>query len=82
MSGLEIVAGIAGIVSAFVTVSRAVRSIHQNRQKKKIEIARNASHAESQLLTTLDDGPKQIKGEYARDLARIGPAFEQGDGIN
>jgi hypothetical protein len=80
MSGLEIAAGIAGIASAFVTITRAIRSTHKSRKEKKLALQANATAAENRLLTTLDSGPPQINNEYDRDLARIGPAFAQGDG--
>jgi hypothetical protein len=80
MSGLEIAAGIAGIISAIVTVSKAVKENRRRRKAKKLSIFARAQNAEAQLLTTLDDGPPRINTEYNRDLARIGPEFNRGDG--
>ena len=71
MSGLEIAAGIAGIVSAFVTVGRAVKSFRDNRKKKKKKLQEEAESAESRLLNTVDNGPPRINGEYSRDVARV-----------
>lgn len=80
MLGLEIAAGIAGIASAFVAITRAVRNIQQNRKEKKRALLYNAGYAETNFLTTLDDGPTKINNEYDRALARIGPRFARGDG--
>jgi len=83
MSGLEIAAGVAGIISAFVTVGRAVRSLQEKRKQKKLALLQlnaNTDNAESRLITTLNDGQSDVKNEYDSDLRRIGPAFDRGDG--
>ena len=80
MPGLEIAAGIAAIVSAFVTVGRAVRAFQKYRKQKKQRLQSNAESAENRLLSTIDNGPPRISHEYNHDLTRIGQAFAQGDG--
>jgi hypothetical protein len=81
MSGLEIVACIAGLVSAFVAVGEAIRAFKRERKEKKLAIQLAAENAEMQLIKTLDEGPPRIQDEYERDLLRIGAAFQSGDGI-
>jgi hypothetical protein len=81
MSGLEIAAAVAGIVSAFISVDDAIRKFRQRRKEKKQSLLSTAQKAENTLLTTLHNGPTSINNEYNRDLARIGPAFANGDGM-
>jgi hypothetical protein len=80
MSGLEIAAGIAGIISAFVTVGRAIRAYQKSREKKKLALLAAAKTAETRLINAVDTGPQRIKHEYDGSLTRIGPAFAKGDG--
>lgn len=80
MSGLEIAAGIAGIVSGFITVGRAVKAFQKSRKKKKQWLHSNAEKAENRLVSTIDDGPSRINHEYNHDIRRIGQGFAQGDG--
>ena len=79
MSGLEVAATIAAIISAFVAVGSAVNDFRTRRKKKKQNLQLGASKAETQLLTTVDAGPPHINAEYNHGVARIGSAFEQGD---
>lgn len=80
MSGLEIAAGIAGIISGFITVGRAVKAFQKSRKKKKQWLQSNAESAENRLICTIDNGPSRVNHEYNHDLQRIGKAFAQGDG--
>jgi len=77
MSGLEIVATIAGIVSAITAVGGAIK---QARSKRKSALKSATQKLETQLITTLNNGPPRINGEYNSDVARIGPSFSRGDG--
>ena len=77
MSGLEIVAVVAGIVSAITAVGGAIKKA---RRERKAALQAATQNLETQLITTLDNGPPRINGEYSNDVARIGSAFSRGDG--
>jgi hypothetical protein len=80
MSGLEVVAGVAGIVSAVVSVFNLVKKAAASRKAKKLAIQANVQTAESQLVTTLQGSPNQIYEELHKNLGRAGAAFGRGDG--
>jgi hypothetical protein len=80
MSGLEVVVGVAGIVSAAVAVFNLVKKAAASRKAKKLAIQPNVQTAENQLVTTLQGSPNQIYEELHKDLARAGAVFARGDG--
>ena len=80
MSGLEVVVGVAGIVSAVVGVFNLIKTAAASRRAKKLAIQANVQTAEKQLVTTLQGSPNQIYEELHKNLARAGAAFGRGDG--
>ena len=74
MSGLEIAACVAGIVSAFNSGRELVRAIKKQRKK-----GREKRRAE-ELQNSLSVGAPAIQAEYDLDVARLGPRFNAGDG--
>jgi len=81
MTGLETAAAIAGICSTLMTGGKLIHDIYKNRTEKKLAIDANTQAAESQLVTTLHNGPPRINYDYARFMAHIGPQFSQLDHI-
>jgi hypothetical protein len=77
MSGLEIIGVVAGIVSAITAVGGAIKKARRERQAKLQAATQNL---ETRLITTLDNGPPRINGEYDNDVGRLGSAFSRGDG--
>jgi len=80
MSGFEVLVGVAGIVSAVVSVFNLVRTAVASRKAKKLAIQAKVQTAETQLVTTLQRSPNQIYEELQKDVARAGAAFGRGDG--
>jgi hypothetical protein len=80
MSGLEIAASVAGIISAFIAVGKAVRGFQSRRQDKLLSLQSTAISAESQFLDTVDGSPPRIQNQYDDGLSRAGPIFAKGDG--
>ena len=77
MSGVEVVALIAGIVSAFAGTA----SYLKERKKRKMEKAEKKKKEMETLRHAVKSAPPQIQRRYDIDLARIGPKFASGDGI-
>ena len=74
MSGLEVVALVAGIVSAFAGSASLFREWREKRKERKSQ-AQNAN-----LQRSLTSGGSQVQGEYDQDFARLGRRFAVGDG--
>lgn len=75
MPGLEIVAGVAAIVSAFngsVTLYRSWR----DKRRERLENAQNQN-----LERSLTTGGTTVQREYDTHFARLGRQFAVGDGI-
>ena len=77
MSGLEIVGVVAGIVSAITAVGGAIKKA---RRERRVRLQSSTENLETRLITTLDNGPPRINGEYNSDVARLGSPFTRGDG--
>jgi hypothetical protein len=75
MSGLEVLALVAGITSAFTGTA----SFLAERKKRRAEKARAKAEQLERLQTAVIAAPPQIQNEYDRDFARIGPKFATGD---
>lgn len=73
MSGLEVVAAVAGIVSAFTGSTK----LFTERRDKRRERRKEKQNEAAQLL--LRDGGPQVQSEYERDFARLGDVFAKGD---
>jgi len=74
MSGLEVIAAVAGIVSAFagsLTIYRAWR----DKKKERLENAQNR-----RLEVSLTTGGTTVQNEYDQHFRRLGRKFATGDG--
>jgi len=80
MSGLEIAAGVAGIVSAFCAVGTIVKNARRQRKEKEKALQAEAFKAEQRLVVTIDKGPPAINREYDQNFVRLGERFRRGDG--
>jgi hypothetical protein len=80
MSGIEIAAGVAGIVSALCAVGTIIKKARRQRKEKKKALQAEAFKAEQRLLVTMDEGPPAINREYDQNLQRLGERFKRGDG--
>jgi hypothetical protein len=74
MSGLEVVAAVTGIISAF----NGSLTIYRDWREKKRERKENARNQNLEL--SLIRGSNSIQEEYDRDFARLGRRFAVGDG--
>ncbi|KAF2828877.1 hypothetical protein CC86DRAFT_404751 [Ophiobolus disseminans] len=77
MSGLEVVALVAAIISAF----SGTASYLKERKKRKEEKAEAKRKAMQSLELAVISAPPQIQVEYDRDFTRIGAKFASGDSI-
>lgn len=80
MSGIEIAAGVAGVISALCAVGNFIRKSRKQRKEKKKALKAEAVKAEQQLVITMDEGPPAINKEYNQNLQRLGEQFRRGDG--
>ena len=72
MSGLEVVALVAAIVSAFTGGSQLFSKWKERRHERRLE-------AQNEVVgTSLQRGTREVQTEYDRDFARLGAAFAQG----
>jgi hypothetical protein len=74
MSGIEIVAGVAAVVTAF----NGSIKLYRGWRDKKRERAEKAQNQNLELSLTL--GAKTVQKEYDGHFARLGPEFAHGDG--
>jgi hypothetical protein len=77
MSGLEVVAIVAAIVSAFHASVEILSKIKQRQASQRDKLA----HDSAGLELSLSRGGSDVQQEYNLDFARIGPSFAKGDGI-
>lgn len=75
MSGLEVVAVVASIVSAYGAASTLYGEWRRRKRKRKQE---SANKKLKQLMKT---GGAEVREEYDRNFRRLGRAFEKGDGV-
>ena len=75
MSGLEVVALVAAITSAFSSAGSFLTA----RKNRKEEKARRKVEEMEKLQNAVTLAPVQIQGEYDRDFARVGTRFAVGD---
>ena len=76
MSGLEVVALVVGIVSAFSGTASFLREL----KKKKKDESSHKSVRIQRLQKAVELAPPEIQQEYDNDFARIGRRFAVGDG--
>jgi hypothetical protein len=77
MSGIEVVAAVSAVVSAFHAGSELLKHVKSKRRK-----ARQAQQEfeEKQLQDSLVSGEQQIGSRYAQDMRQFGDAIRVGDG--
>ena len=77
MSGIEVVAAVAGIVSAFAGATSLLRDWKGKRDKKKqARLVQGAELLERSLVVS---GPR-VQTEYDTGFSRLGATFARGDG--
>ena len=76
MSGLEVVALVVGIVSAFSGTASFLREL---KKKRKDESSHKSVRIQG-LQKAVELAPPEIQQEYDHDFARIGQRFAVGDG--
>jgi len=74
MSGIEVVAAVAGIVSAFA----GSKSLYYTWRDRRVE--RKASKPNKEMEVSLAKGRSNVQSGYDVGFARIGKPFEVGDG--
>ena len=75
MSGIEVVALVAGIVSAFGGAAELYKT-WRDRRKERRENKEN-----TQLHQLVQSSSLQIRQEYDNDFRRLGKVFARGDGL-
>jgi hypothetical protein len=77
MSGIEVVAAVSAVVSAFHAGSELLKHVKSKRRK-----ARQAQQdfEEKQLQDSLVSGEQQIGSRYAQDMRQFGDLVRVGDG--
>ena len=71
MSGLEIVAAVAGIVSAIVCVWNQIKKAIASRKSNKLNIPGSVETAEHQLLNTLQGSPSTFTTNFEKTLLTL-----------
>ena len=80
MSGLEVTAVVASIISAFgsgMDIFKRMRAKQKAKKRSQKEVP--PTREESQLQESLHRNPRAIRAEYDRSVARHGRSFEVGD---
>jgi hypothetical protein len=75
MSGIEVVAAVSAIISAFHGGSELLKHIKEKRRK-----SRKQELEEKQLQDSLVSGEQQIGFRYAQDMREFGDLMRIGDG--
>jgi ribosomal protein L9 len=78
MSGIEVIAAVAAIVSAFHGGSELLKHIKTRRRKSRQ--AQQQELEEKQLQESLVLGEQQIDARYAQDMRDFGDLMRVGDG--
>jgi hypothetical protein len=76
MSGLEVVALVAAIVSAFASAEGLVAKFRKKRLLRRM----NKDNEDTQLV--LSSAGSRVQREYDTDFRRLGSQFAKGDGEN
>ena len=75
MSGMEVVALVAGIVSAFSGATNLYRSWRKDKKERR------EKKANQRLEKVLGENGHQVQKSYDDDFRRLGAVFTRGDGI-
>jgi hypothetical protein len=79
MSGIEIVAAVSAIISAFHGGSELLKHIKAKRRKSR---QAQQELEEKQLEESLVSGEQQIGFRYAQDMREFGDLMRVGDGLS
>lgn len=77
MSGIEVIAAVAAIVSAFHGGSELLKHIKERRRKSR---QAQRQELEEKLQESLVLGEQQIDARYAQDMRDFGDLMRVGDG--
>ncbi|KAI4655471.1 hypothetical protein J4E93_000183 [Alternaria ventricosa] len=80
MSGLEIVAAVSAVVSAFHGGSELLKLVKQKRRARKARDQGQQEWEEEQLQDSLIAGEQQIALRYKQDQRELGDYVRVGDG--
>jgi hypothetical protein len=81
MSGLEVVAAVSGIVSAFHGGSELLKHIKEKRRKsRRVQQEIGERQLQDSLQNSLVSGEQQIGFRYAQDIREFGDLMRVGDG--
>ena len=75
MSGIEVVAAVAGIVSAYTGATALFQKWRRKRKAKK-------ESKSEEVDTSLSKGGPLVQRHYDEGFAKIGKAFAKGDGMS
>jgi hypothetical protein len=78
MSGLEIVACVGAVVSAFNSGRELIKALKKRRKKRAFFLG-TATGGLDQSLTS---GPPAVQTRYDSGFAQFGPRFAQGDSMD
>ncbi|KAH7356239.1 hypothetical protein BKA66DRAFT_251634 [Pyrenochaeta sp. MPI-SDFR-AT-0127] len=81
MSGLEVVAAVSAVVSAFHGGSELLKHIKKKRRTRKARDQAQQDFEERQLQDSLVSGEQQIGLRYAQDMRELGDLMRVGDVI-
>lgn len=79
MSGIEVVAAVSAIISAFHGGSELLKHIKAKRRKSR---QAQQDFEEKQLQESLVSGEQQIGYRYAQDMREFGDLIRIGDGLS
>ena len=79
MSGLEVAACVASIISAFGTGLDVFRKIRAKRRARKLKRSQQSLQNELQIQQSLERSPLEIQAEYDRYFSSLGERFAAGD---
>ena len=74
MSGIEVVALVAGIVSAYTGAATLFRKWRSDRKERRQQLQNE------RLDQSLVQGRTDVQGRYDNDFRRLGVVFARGDG--
>ncbi|KAL6702771.1 hypothetical protein ACN47E_000955 [Coniothyrium glycines] len=81
MSGLEVVAAVAAVVSAFHGGSELLKIVKEKRRTRKARDQAQQEWEETQLQDSLVTGEQQIRLRWAQDIQELGEYMRVGDVI-
>lgn len=77
MSGLEVVALVAAVVSSFAGGKELFSAGRRHRQKKR---AKKQHHDDKKMEASMVKGKSKVQNKYDEDFRKLGERFAKGDG--